>query len=278
MLPDGWLQAKVGDLLSGMDAGVSVNSKERPATSNELGVLKTSCVTNGSFNPSKSKLVDDPDEISRLKEPVSANTIIMSRMNTPDLVGASGYVESDYPNLFLPDRLWALKAKKNKADCRWLYIVLASSPTRFRISNLATGTSGSMKNITKSDVRSLPILLPPLDEQRKIAKIWGTWDQAIETVEALIANSQAQKKVMMQQLLTGKRRLPGFSGEWRNVVLAELGEFKKGKGIAKAEVKAQGIPCIRYGEIYTRHAEYIREFYSFIDETAAEQSQRIFCR
>lgn len=61
---------------------------------------------------------------------------------------------------------------------------------------------------------ALPILLPPLAEQKRIAEILSTWDRAIETTEKLIANSEAQKKALMQQLLTGKKRLPGFSGKW----------------------------------------------------------------
>jgi type I restriction enzyme S subunit len=56
--------------------------------------------------------------------------------------------------------------------------------------------------------------LPPIGEQRRIAEILSTWDRAIETVDALIVNARAQKKALMQSLLTGKKRLPGFSGDW----------------------------------------------------------------
>ncbi len=64
--------------------------------------------------------------------------------------------------------------------------------------------------------------LPPVEEQRKIAEILSTWDRAIETTEKLIENSQAQKKALMQQLLTGKKRLPGFNGEWRRGILSDF--------------------------------------------------------
>ncbi len=67
-----------------------------------------------------------------------------------------------------------------------------------------------------------PIPLPPLPEQRAIAGVLGCWDKAIGTLSALIAQKQARKKWLMQVLLTGKRRLPGFSdgsengkGAWR---------------------------------------------------------------
>jgi type I restriction enzyme, S subunit len=79
----------------------------------------------------------------------------------------------------------------------------------------------------------------------------------------------------MQQLLTGKQRLPGFDGEWTNVELQELGSFSKGKGIKKDEVVSDGIPCILYGEIYTLHHDYIKEFHSSIPASVARKSQRI---
>jgi type I restriction enzyme S subunit len=228
MVPDGWRQAHVGELISSIDAGVSVNSKSIPAAENQIGVLKTSCVSDGIFAPERNKWVKEVEEQNRVREHVRANTIIMSRMNTPDLVGANAYVDAEYSNLFLPDRLWALKPINGHVHCRWLAYWLGSAHTRFTISRIATGTSGSMKNITQVDVLALKIWVPPLPEQKKIAEILATWDKAIETTEKLLANAEAQKRALMQQLLTGKRRLPGFEGrEWRKVAIGEIADVDR---------------------------------------------------
>lgn len=80
----------------------------------------------------------------------------------------------------------------------------------------------------------------------------------------LIAKNRDLKKAAMQQLLTGKIRLPGFSGHWEEQRLGDIGSSSKGKGIRKDEVVADGLPCIRYGEIYTHYNDYIRDFFSFI--------------
>lgn len=117
--------------------------------------------------------------------------------------------------------------------------------------------------------------LPPAREQRRIAEILSTWDRAIETVEALIANAREQKAAMMQALLTGERRLPGFDRPWRQVTLSELGAFRKGKGISRAEVRPSGLPCVRYGEIYTLHHNLIQKFGSYIDAASASLSEPI---
>jgi type I restriction enzyme S subunit len=79
-----------------------------------------------------------------------------------------------------------------------------------------------MKNISKNVFLSLNIPLPPLPEQRAIADCLSTWDGAIQVSEQLIRQKELQKKWLMQQLLTGKKRLKGFSGEWRE---RKLGEF-----------------------------------------------------
>jgi len=87
--------------------------------------------------------------------------------------------------------------------------------------------SAGQSNLSGGLVKSIKVPVPPLPEQKKIARILSTWDKAIESVEKLIENSQAQKKALMQQLLTGKWRLPGFDGEWEKVELGKLLDYKQ---------------------------------------------------
>lgn len=76
--------------------------------------------------------------------------------------------------------------------------------------------------VTAGQLKSLKILLPPLSEQQKIAEILNVWDKAIEKQTQLIEKLELRKKGLMQQLLTGKKRLPGFSGEWKKVLLGDV--------------------------------------------------------
>ncbi len=108
---DGWRHADLRECVEEIRSGKSVNSSDEPAKSDEIGVLKTSCVYSGKFDPRENKVVL-PSERALVKCPVTAGSIIVSRMNTADLVGASGYVDRDYPNIFLPDRLWAVYANR----------------------------------------------------------------------------------------------------------------------------------------------------------------------
>ena len=105
LMPKEWETRKLKYIIESLNSGVSVNAEDIPIKSvNEFGVLKTSCVYSNIFNFNENKKVFK-EEISRVKCPVKGNSIIISRMNTPNLVGSSGYVEKDFDNIFLPDRL-----------------------------------------------------------------------------------------------------------------------------------------------------------------------------
>ncbi len=209
-IPEEWADAKLSSLVNGLQAGVSVNSHDEKAREGELSVLKTSAVTYGYFRPEENKRIVD-GEIKRARVSPTAESIIISRMNTKDLVGANVYIEKDFSNLKLPDRLWQMQARnKKKYNPRWLGYLMASSRLRSILSIRATGTSGSMKNISKLDVLSIRIPLPPLPEQKKIAEILSAWDRAIERVGKLIDAKQRLKKGLLQQLLTGRMRFQEF--------------------------------------------------------------------
>jgi len=102
-----------------------------------------------------------------------------------------------------------------------------------QLMGMVTGTGIGAGKLDTNDLQSLNVLLPPLPEQQKIAKILATWDKAISTTERLIGNSTQQKKALMQQLLTGKKRLldesgKPFEGEWEEVSVGSLGKIYSG--------------------------------------------------
>lgn len=92
---------------------------------------------------------------------------------------------------------------------------------------ISKGQGAVRVNIGQSDLEQVRLPFPPLPEQKKIAEILTTWDKAIETLEQLIAKKEELKKGLMQQLLTGKKRFPGFEEEWEE---RKLGECVIGKG------------------------------------------------
>jgi len=130
---------------------------------------------------------------------------------------------------------------------------------------------GTMACLNTGLLSRVFINMPPLPEQKAIAGVLDCWDKAIRNYEKKIEKKRNIKKGLMQRLLSGKQRLPGFSGEWKEVMLGDIGRFSKGKGISKEEVSDTGLPCIRYGEIYTSDKYIINSFRSFISSKQATQ-------
>jgi type I restriction enzyme S subunit len=238
VIPEEWEVASLGECISDLRSGVSVNSVQEAAITSFDGptILKTSCVARGQYVAAERKRVAAED-VSRAKLNPVRDTILISRMNTPELVGECGYVEETDPNVFLPDRLWMTSHRGVRViDVRWLNCVLSSKEYRRRIKEVATGTSGSMKNISKESFLSLLVAYPLLSEQHAIAEVITEAENAARAIDRLIAKKRDLKQAAIQQLLTGKTRLPGFHGEWEVKRLAEFGHWRGGITPSMAEV------------------------------------------
>lgn len=169
-VPEHWEIRRLKHLILSLESGCSVNAADIPAQQGETGVLKTSCVYTRSFRPNENKTVVLED-LPRVKCPVKKGSIIISRMNTPDLVGASALVDMDVKDLYLPDRLWQTNFnKKLNLIPDYLAHFMTIKGFRTQISLAAEGASSSMQNIAKDDYLSINCLLPPFDEQRDITK------------------------------------------------------------------------------------------------------------
>lgn len=88
------------------------------------------------------------------------------------------------------------------------------------IKKIATGIS--VYGISKSNLSNLKLPLPPIPEQSRIAEVLGVWDKAISNLQATIVQVELRNKWLMHELLTGKRRLHGFSGEWKRIHIYEV--------------------------------------------------------
>ena len=119
-------------------------------------------------------------------------------------------------------------------------------------------------------IGAISVATPPPDEQRAIAKALSDVDRLIESLDALIAKKRAIKQATMQQLLTGRIRLPGFSGKWKTRRLGRLGPFLKGRGVKREDISSTGFSCVRYGELYTRYENYVLNAVTRIPSSVAK--------
>ncbi len=136
----------------------------------------------------------------------------------------------------------------------YLYYYLSSIKSSVR----ELGQHGTQANLNAGMVRRFSLRLPPLGQQRAIAEVLTDVDQLISTLERLIKKKQAIKEGMMQELLTGRTRLPGFSKRWREVLLGDVAVMTSGgtppSGVA--QFYGGGIPWVSISDI-TRSGKYV---------------------
>lgn len=187
------------------------------------------------------------------------------------------------PSTIYHYHIWKIISKG--ADKEYLkYILNNDTENQMKSSNGST-----MAHITKGFLENRLFAFPPLAEQQRIAKALSDVDTLISTIEKLIQKKKNIKQGTMQNLLTGKKRLPGFAksnktkmtelGEipedWEVKELSDFGTFSKGSGISREESNTGEIPAVRYGELYTTHDDYIKSFYSHISDEVASKSKKL---
>lgn len=219
-LPTDWKATPLKYVMPRLESGVSVNAADRPVSADSIGVLKTSCVYGDTFRAEENKEVVLEEHV-RVACPVSAHSLIISRMNTPDLVGSCGFVEQNHPNLFLPDRLWIARfTSAEKALPRFIWYLLISKPIKAMMSLLATGTSGSMKNLSQRDFMRIVVPIPPLTEQRAVADFLdretARIDELRDAHKRVILLLAEQKSAIIEALARGKGLfdLIGSANDW----------------------------------------------------------------
>lgn len=132
-----------------------------------------------------------------------------------------------------------------------------------------TSVRSGQPGVNGREFASLPVPIVHIATQDAIADAMTDVDDLVETLERLIAKKQSIKQGMVQQLLTGKTRLPGFAEPWITKRLGSVGTFLKGRGVKRDDVRTSGIPCIRYGEIYTAFNDYTPVTKSFVSPEIA---------
>ncbi len=230
-------------------------------------------IKNGSIDFSTCQYVDEETHrtiFSRCDPRMGDLTVV----NIGAGVGECGYVDVDFE--FSLKNVALLKPDPAALDGEFLFHLHQSR--KLRIAHVVKA-GGAQPFLSLTELRRLPIILPPLSEQKRIAEVLGTWDRAIETVEALIANARAQKQALMQQLLPQgttppKKRLPGFSGEWRETTIESVASVLVSNVDKKSVSGERPVRLCNYMDVY--RSDQIVSDMDFMAATATEAQIRKF--
>ena len=259
MIPEGWRENAIGELKKGprpvLKAG-PFGSAITKATYVPHGykVYGQQEVLSGDF-AAESYYISEAAYKKISSCSVEPGDVLITMMGT---VGRVLEVPAGAEPGVINPRLIRISADRARVHPTYLTCLLRTSTIQNLLERRAHG--GTMPGLNMKAISTVRLLLPPIEEQTRIVKILEYWEHAEKAALALIANARAQKKGLIQQLLTGKRRLPGFDSPWSERALESVFQFKKGQGLSKGAVTPDGVrPCILYGELYTRYPEVIRE-------------------
>ena len=225
--PADWKEVRLGDLGSTFGGLTGKSSKD-------FGEGNSSFVT---FMNVMSNVVLDNQGTENVRigngerqsQILEGDVIFNGSSETPEEVGFGSAVPIELGGLYLNSFCFGFRRKDTKSLDSKFFAYLTRSPLgRDIIRPMAQGST--RYNIAKTNLLNGRFPLPPLKEQEAIAEALSDADAAIESLDALIAKKRDVKHATMQQLLTGRTRLPGFTADWKEVRLGDVGSLRGGTG------------------------------------------------
>lgn len=198
-----WPTKLLDEITLNIKSGWSIGGDQRQKDEDELGVLKVSAVTSGIFKPEEHKAVPKENITRELVTPKKGD-LLFSRANTIELVGATCIVDKDYDDLFLPDKLWRIDVNESIVTKEYVKAVLTSPIYRKNFVRTATGSSGSMLNISQTKFKSAEIPIPSLKAQKKYSQLfWSIHTKKTSLLKSLSDINLLQSSIL-QKAFSGK--------------------------------------------------------------------------
>jgi type I restriction enzyme, S subunit len=225
LLPSDWDAPSLNELIQATQLGGNYQNSERETP---WPLIKMGNMARGSVSLSKMEYVvstTPPNPRDRLRR----GDVIFNTRNTLDLVGKVCIWNEELPEAYFNSNIMRLSFwAEHVASQRYMNYVLNSERVISALRGIATGTT-SVAAIYYRDLAKVSIPLPPKKEQRAIAEALSDADALIESLESLIAKKRAIKQGAMQELLSGRRRLPGFSKQWEAKKIGDVLSIMHGK-------------------------------------------------
>jgi type I restriction enzyme S subunit len=242
MLPEGWGPSKLsscGVAVIDGDRGKSYPNGDDFSDQGHCLFLSAKNVTKSGFVFDELQFISEAKHRALRKGVVLKGDIVLTTRGT--LVD-----DTMFGAVRINSGMVVLRNLHTELESDFLHLVLRSPLIARQIEQMNFGSA--QPQLTVQIINNLVLPTPPRPEQRKIAEVLSTWDRAIAAVEKLIANTRIQKTALIQQLLTGPKRLPGFTGEWRILPLLNLANIRKGEQKNRLGLAATGsIPVINGG-------------------------------
>lgn len=207
------------EAVASIQTGLSKNAS-RSGETTSMPYLRVANVQDGRFVLDEIKSIDVPKQALH-RYLVKDGDLVLTEGGDADKLGRGAVWQGLIEDCVHQNHLFVVRPDPKKLDVRFLAYQTQGSRGRAYFQSCSK-QSTNLASINSTQLKQFPTALPPLPEQRKIADVLSAWDEALTRLDALIEAQERRKKALMQQLLTGKNRLPGFRGKWKHVRLGEV--------------------------------------------------------
>ena len=214
IIPQEWEVKRLGDIADITSGTTPLRANSKYYNNGVIPWVKTTDLNNGTLYETEEKVSIEAVEKTSLKM-LPKGTVLVAMYGGFRQIGRTALLGIDAT---INQALSALMCKSSVESP----FVLAWLNCRVNYWKRLAASSRKDPNITGNEVAKFPILIPSKEEQGCIVEVLGLWDTAIEKQSELIEKLKLRKRALMQQLLTGKKRLPGFCGEWKEVKLGDV--------------------------------------------------------
>ena len=272
VIPNDWQVLRVGDIAAKVGSGVTPRGGNRVYRASGRPFVRSQNVAWGCLDLDDIAFIDEATHSTFNGTELKDGDVLLNI--TGASIGRAAIADERVSGGNVNQHVCIIRPDRSALESGFLSAFLISSIGQRQIDSFQAG--GNRQGLNFHQVRSFSLPLPSsLLEQRAIATALSDADALIESLDRLIAKKRAIKQAAMQQLLTGQTRLPGFTGEWETKRLGEIGYFLKGNGIKRDDAQSGPLACVRYGEIYTTHHDYVRKFSSWISPEVAVTATRL---
>lgn len=218
VLPDDWDCVQLRELTSHVGSGITPTGGARVYTSDGRPFLRSQNVGWGTLDLSDIAFITDDIHATFSATEIEEGDVLLNI--TGASIGRSAVADERVMGGNVNQHVCEIRTDREKLDPRYLASYLLSASGQRQIESFQAG--GNRQGLNYGQIRSFLVPRPPLTEQRAIAEALSDVDGLLGALEALIAKKRGIKQAVMQRLLTGKTRLPGFSGQWATKRLTEI--------------------------------------------------------
>ncbi len=253
VIPEDWDADCLGRKTRKVGSGITPTGGERVYKNEGRPFLRSQNIGWGTLLLEDVAFIDDETHEEFKATEIEVDDVFLNI--TGASIGRSAVADARVARGNVNQHVCIIRTYPDQLHPRFLNYFLLSSTGQRQIDSFQAG--GNRQGLNFGQIRSFQLPIPPINEQRAIAVALSDVDALIGALDKLIAKKRDIKQAAMQQLLTGKQRLPGFSGKWEVKPLGEIAPLQRGFDLPTSQLQQGNYPVVYSNGVLNRHSTYM---------------------